>query len=82
MTSPTPEERTYRADTILQDYRRTADPNADHELVELLCDLMHWADAANLDFPDKIWEAEHLFEARQKSPDLSHKTSCAKEVQS
>ncbi|MFA5952478.1 MAG: hypothetical protein WC807_19600 [Hyphomicrobium sp.] len=64
MTSPTPEERAKRADDVPHSYL-PLDDRSSHALIEVLCDLMYWADADDLDFTTKVNEAEDLYEKEQ-----------------
>lgn len=66
MTSPTPEERAKRADGVLHSYLPLDDRNS-HALIEVLCDLMHWADTDDLDFTTKVNEAQDLYETERRS---------------
>lgn len=66
MTSPTSDERTKRAARLLDSYLPLPERGT-HPLVELLCDLMHWAEEDDLDFGTKVWEAQNLFDAEQRA---------------
>lgn len=62
MTSPTILERLVRARSALDAYGAPAKRSHPCRAAELLCDLMHWLDAEDLDIDDKIYQARVLFD--------------------
>lgn len=74
MTSLTIEERIVRAWAALNAYAPPAKRSHPCRAAELLCDLMHWLDAEDLDIDDKLYQARVLYDreiaaaARPASP--------------
>ncbi len=62
MTSPTIEERLVRAWGALNAYAPPAKRSHPCRAAELLCDLMHWLDAEDLDIDDKIYQARVIYD--------------------
>lgn len=62
MTSPTIEERLVRAWGALNAYGPPAKRSHPCRAAELLCDLMHWLDAEDLDIDDKIYQARVIYD--------------------
>ena len=58
MTMPTNAHRTMWADATLKAFRNlSGDPDRGTALVDLLADLMHWADANSFDFEFSLAQA-------------------------
>ena len=56
-------EKAKRANEIIHDYRDKYDKDEDSQtvLVDLLADLMHWAEAVGVDFDGALeWAAQHF----------------------
>ena len=74
MTMPTNAHRTMWADATLKAFRNlSGDPDRGTALVDLLADLMHWADANSFDFEFSLAQARdhHAAEQAPRSRDIT-----------
>lgn len=62
MTQPTIQERRDRVASALHNYVLHDKRSHPCEAAEVLCDLMHWLDAEDLDIDDKIYQARTIYE--------------------
>ncbi len=68
MTSPIIRNRRARAETAIHTYNRSVGVEAhDEALIDLLTDLMHWADGIGLDFQKSIDHARFHYDAEVAS---------------
>jgi hypothetical protein len=63
LSQPTNATRADRADKALRVYRRDSRCDFEDSLGDLLCDLMHWADANKFDFEAALFRAQSHHEA-------------------
>ena len=63
MSEPTNLQRAVRAELDLMAFRRLTDCDWQDCLGDLLCDLMHWADASHFDFDAALDRARMHYNA-------------------
>jgi len=70
-------DRANWADKAIMAFREETYCDHDESLGDLLCDLMHWADATNFDFDAALDRARHNYQAER---DEESSTTCLPEA--